>query len=123
MTGVPRVAAFDDLRVGQWVAWQADLPQAGVVTRKSIRAVHFNNEGKDFTYIRGDVPTIGLVILRDAPEPPVTVRRDLLERLGSALDDSTLTMAAAAASVRVDAYWLEQLTAAARALIDNAEAP
>ena len=78
MSSVPRVAAFDDLRVGQWVAYLADDDSVlgGRVERASHIAVDVKmSGGLHYSLLRETYPD-GVAILRDAPEPPVTVRRE-----------------------------------------------
>lgn len=109
---VPRTATFDDLRVGQWVAWcdpGAKQPQSGVVEAVFDEGFRFKGQGiaNDWTIHGNDVEAGTVTILRDAPAPPVTVRREDYDALVASLDRALVADTA--------------LGRAARALIDNAD--
>lgn len=113
---VPRVAWFEDLRVGQWVAVagpDARGPWAGVVEKvmqDGFRYVDPHNG--EWTLHRSDVNNGGVIILRDAPAPPVTVRRDLWDNFAGLV-----------AGIRMDTltHYQRQVIDAACVLIDNAD--
>jgi hypothetical protein len=92
----PRVARFEDLRVGQWVAWcDGDISQ-DADDRTALGVVTLDACERDL-----------VTILRDAPAPPVTVRRDDYDALAAAVHDT--------------GPWAGRTFDAARALIDNAD--
>jgi hypothetical protein len=110
----PRVARFEDLRVGQWVAWCDGDQQFGGY----VKAVHEHAREADISQDADDRTALGVVtldacerdlvtILRDAPAPPVTVRRDDYDALAAAVHDT--------------GPWAGRTFDAARALIDNAD--
>ena len=83
-------ATFDDLRAGQWVAWHADhrsysghvrpsgASRATCVRRWEVHEIAGDDEtGHYICPLDSDT----LVILRDAPEPPVKVRREDFDAL------------------------------------------
>lgn len=122
---VPRVARFEDLRVGQWVCLQDEHhARAGKITERyphspadngSYVAIPFpQSDGATGFHVsrkaceRGEV-----VILREAPAPPVTVRREDYDALVAA-KNADFGGGSWAPS------W-GNLLGAARALIDNAD--
>ena len=114
--GVPRLAAFDDLRVGQWVAWcglGAGAVEAGKVADLvdglwKVRDAH----GSYFTITERECKAGEVTILRDAPAPPVTVRRG---------DYDALVAAVGSMGTKYQYDARHDVLLKARALIDNAE--
>ena len=118
----PRVATFDDLRVGQWVAWYADdRSYSGNVegfcpaTDPSLRrwAVRDIDGGVGRLHDIYPIDSDMLVILRDAPEPPVKVPREFFDALVQNVksqDESPATVT-----------YHQSILVSARAVIDNAE--
>lgn len=109
---VPRRAAFDDLRVGQWVVivYDNDSAYVGRVAECRSTSVDVGRLGRDgFTIFPNfaDDDHGEVTILRDAPAAPVTVRREDYDRLAVALTDKY--------------GFAASLTEAASALIDNAD--
>lgn len=115
---VPRRASFDDLRVGQWVALQDEHhARAGRITERyphgdSYVVIPFlkSDGATGFHVSRRACERSEVTILRDAPAPPVKVRREDLKALQEAWDGTPLRQNN------------PPLEAAIHALIDNAEA-
>ena len=111
-TGVPRRASFDDLRVGQWVAW-VEYPGGGDARLALIESIDRTAVARARTedgVLLDIAEGWALVIMVDAPVSPVTVRREDYDALGTALERTSDL------GTPVD-----PLATAARALIDNAE--
>lgn len=84
---VPRKAAFDDLQVGQWVAWirsdeDADI---GRIDSKDQKAAALSS-GPHIWPVDCDKGRV--YILEDAPAPPVTVRREDYDALVQTVQDN-----------------------------------
>lgn len=106
---VPRPAVFDDLRIGMWVAWIIlDRVYGGRVTHKSDAEVRVASGHRLFLE-QITLDTEALVILRDAPAPPVQVRRE---------DYDALVAIVHASGVE---WPPDSLHYRARVLIDNAD--
>jgi hypothetical protein len=103
----PRVARFEDLRVGQVagylthkIAGQAGYVVAGTVFKANDNLVQI----EEHLVHPGDGENGTFFVLRDAPAPPVTVRREDYDALVLSADRGMI-----------------QLRDAARALIDHAD--
>jgi hypothetical protein len=92
VTAVPRVAAFDDLRVGQLIARTGTaIKGTGYAYAGRIIDVRtdihpptvycMTDDDAEFTCIGRNCEAGEVVILRDVPEPPVTVRREDFDAL------------------------------------------
>ena len=120
---VPRVASsLDDLRVGQVVAigvkdygiWHLAeiliVDKAGCAGGATVE-LSSTSEQVGFGFSEAT-----WVILESEP---VTVSREAFDRLDDALRETDKPMKAGAETTTVDAYWLESLGSAARALVDE----
>lgn len=117
----PRVASFDELRVGQWVALtrltQGWVGRVEVVpdSKFGTEVVAKDSAGSTFHFSHVSCDAGEVIILREVPEPPVKVRREDYDWLMN----SALSLARVSPASRV-AKW-DDLRNAAHALIDNAE--
>lgn len=115
MSTVPRRAVFDDLRVGQWVAWidESDHAWAGrIVEPKPSKFRIDGGAGVDVWVYDFDCHDERVTILRDPPAQPVTVRRADYDALVETCHEAN--------GMNVTPY-LERLLNVAGALIDNAD--
>jgi hypothetical protein len=104
--GVPRVARFEDLRVGQAVSYvSGGMVRAGEVSEVSSgQATIQEFRGHEFFLTREAHRPNTVTILRDVSAPPVTVRRDDYDALVAGYNAGC-----------------SQLLAAAQVLIDHAD--
>lgn len=106
---VPRTASFDDLRVGMVLAYDCNPWLVGTIDKVGrFQATGMSFDGTGFA-IGMDGKHGAVVLLRDAPAPPVTVRRE----------DYDALVAANPHPITVNDQ--RELGDAIRALIDHAE--
>lgn len=94
MSDIPRLATFDDLRVGQVIEVDADYDayrRVGVVTTIEDGKAYYTRtddpaESSHF-FVRQGKENQRILILRDAPAQPVTVPREAVERLRDAYEN------------------------------------